>query len=65
MYNAITYVGTGKKSGVIVKMGKRQYEFEWQKSLGIGRATHEVNEKHAVKLSKWREGGKKMFYLEK
>lgn len=65
MYRAITYIGNGKKSGIVVRMGKRTYEFEWQKSLGIGRATHEVEEKHAKTLSRWKDNGKRMFILEK
>lgn len=65
MYRAITYVGTGKKSGIIVRMGKQIYDFEWQKSLGIGNATNEVLLKHAITLAKWKEGGKRMFFLEK
>ncbi len=64
MYTAITYIG--KNSGIVVKMGKRKYEFEWQKSLGIGkRATNEVEPKHAEGLSRWKDRrGKRMFILE-
>jgi hypothetical protein len=63
MYTAITYIG--KTPGFIARVGKRTYEFEWQKSLGIGRRPEEVDFVHAVRLSKRRDrNGKKMLVLE-
>jgi hypothetical protein len=60
---AITYVG--KNPGFMAKIGKKIYDFEWQKSLGIGRGTSEVDPKHAAILSRWRDrGGRKMFVIE-
>ena len=62
-YNVITYIG--KTPGFTVKIGKDVYEFEWQKSLGIGRRPEEVDFVHAMRLSKRRDrNGKKMFVLE-
>lgn len=63
MHIAITYVGRG--NGMVVGMGSKKYEFEWQKSKGIGRAIDEVELKHATKLSRWKDSrGKRMFFLE-
>jgi hypothetical protein len=60
---AITYIG--KNSGIVVALNKKQYEFEWQKSLGIGRANDEVDLKHAKSLSRWKDkSGRKMFRIE-
>jgi len=59
----ITY--TGKPPGFIAKVGKTTYEFEWQKTQGIGSRKDEVNPKHAMILSKWKDRrGKKIFFLE-
>jgi hypothetical protein len=42
-----------------------EYEFEWQKGVGIGRRSDEIKLDHAVKISKWRDRkGKKIFVLE-
>ncbi len=63
MYRAITYIGKG--SGKIVRFKKKVYEFEWQKSRGIGRRLEEVELDHAIKLSKRKtKKGKKLFILE-
>lgn len=60
---AITY--KGNNSGYIAKIGKRIYDFEWQKSLGIGGRQDEVKPEHAVILSRWKDRrGKKIFFLE-
>ena len=60
---AITYIGKG--SGFVAKVGKNVYEFEWQKSLGVGTRADEIPEKHAKILSKWKDRrGKKLFIIE-
>jgi hypothetical protein len=60
---AITYIG--KSPGFVAKIGNKIYDFEWQKSLGIGNRINEVDPKHSVILSKWRDRmGRKMFVLE-
>lgn len=62
-YNTITYIG--KTPGYTVKFGKKTYEFEWQKGLGIGKRNDEINPEHAKKIAKWRDKrGKKIFFLE-
>jgi hypothetical protein len=63
MYTAITYIG--KTPGFAAKVGKRIYEFEWQKGVGIGRRSNEIKLDNAMKISKWRDRkGKKIFILE-
>lgn len=63
MYRAITY--TGKGSGKIVRFKKKVYEFEWQKSKGIGNRPDEIELDHAIKLSRRKtKKGKKIFVLE-
>lgn len=63
MYRAITYIG--KTPGIAVRVNKKFYEFEWQKSLGIGGREDEVDIDSALKLSKRRDKrGKKIFKLE-
>jgi hypothetical protein len=63
MYTAITYIG--KTSGFLAKIGNKIYDFEWQKSLGIGKRIGEVHPKDADILFKWRDRvGQKMFILE-
>jgi len=63
MYRAITYIG--KTPGILVKVNKKIYEFEWQKSLGIGGRSDEVDIDSALKLSKRKDKrGKKIFKLE-
>lgn len=63
MYVAITYIG--RNPGFRAKVGSKIYEFEWQKSLGIGTKQDEINPRHAEVLSKWKDrGGRKMFILE-
>lgn len=63
MYRAITYVGKG--SGKIVRFKKKVYEFEWQKSKGIGNRLDEVELDHAVKLSNRKtKKGKSLFVIE-
>jgi hypothetical protein len=63
MYRAITYIG--KTPGYLAKVNKKFYEFEWQKSLGIGSRENEVDIDSALKLSKKRDKkGKKIFKLE-
>jgi hypothetical protein len=62
-FTAITYVG--RKTGFSAKIGKRKYEFEWQKSLGIGRQKDEVDPDHAVILSRWKDkNSKRIFVIE-
>ena len=62
-YTTITYVG--RNSGHIAKVGKITYEFEWNKSLGIGGRNEEVRLEHVHKIAKWRDKkGKKIFVLE-
>jgi hypothetical protein len=62
-YTTITYVG--RNSGYIAKVGKITYEFEWNKSLGIGGRNEEVRLEHVHKIAKWRDKkGKKIFVLE-
>lgn len=63
MYRAITYIG--KTPGILVKVNKKIYEFEWQKSLGVGGRSDEVDIDSALKLSKRKDKrGKKIFKLE-
>lgn len=63
-YTTITYIG--KNTIYNVKIGKKIYEFEWNKSLGIGRRQGEVHPDHIKKIAKWRDKrGKKIFALEK
>lgn len=63
MYRAITYIGKG--SGKSVRFKKRVYEFEWQKSKGIGGRSDEVELEHALKLSKRKtKKGKSLFIIE-
>lgn len=60
---AITYIG--KRPGFNVSIGNLEYEFERQKSLGIGKRKDEVSEKHAKILSTWKDKrGKSIFFLE-
>lgn len=62
-YSTITYVG--KTPGYIVRIDKKIYEFEWNKSLGIGSKIDEVDPKHAKKITHWRDKrGKRIFVLE-
>jgi hypothetical protein len=63
MYRAITYIGKG--SGKVVRFKNKVYEFEWQKSLGIGNRSDEVEFDHAMKIAKRKtKKGKKLFILE-
>lgn len=63
MYRAITYIG--KTPGITVRMKNNFFEFEWQKSLGIGGRKDEVDIESALKLSKRRDKkGRKIFKLE-
>ena len=60
---AITF--TGKPSGYIAKVGRKIYEIERNKSLGVGGRKDEVKPEHAVILSRWKDRrGKKIFFLE-
>lgn len=62
-YTTITYIG--KNTIYNVKIGKKSYEFEWNKSLGVGRRQGEVHPEHIKKIAKWRDKkGKKIFVLE-
>jgi hypothetical protein len=62
-YTTITYIG--KTPGYIVKMGKKTYDFEWQKGLAIGKRNGEIFPEHVNKIAKWRDKrGKKIFFLE-
>jgi hypothetical protein len=63
IYTAITYVG--KTPGIVVRINKKFYEFEWQKSLGVGGRSGEIDIDSALKLSQRRDRrGKKIFKLE-
>ncbi len=60
---AITY--KGRSSGYTARLGKRVYEFEWQKSLGVGWKPDEVSREHALVLANRRDKrGKKLFFVE-
>lgn len=63
-YTTITYIGKSG-NGYVAKVGSTIYEFEWQKSLGIGRRQDEIHPDHAKKIAKWRDRrGKRIFVLE-
>jgi hypothetical protein len=65
-YTTITYVG--RTPGYIAKVGNSVYEFEWNKSLGIGKrqGKGEVNPSHISKIANWRDKkGRKIFRLDK
>jgi len=63
MFKAITYIG--KTPNKVVSFGEKVYEFEWQKSVGIGSRSDEVKFDHARRMSKWRDKkGHKVFKLE-
>ena len=65
-YTTITYVG--RTPGYIAKVGNSVYEFEWNKSLGIGRrqGKGEVNPSHISKIANWRDKkGRKIYRLDK
>lgn len=63
MYKAITYVGD--RDTQCIKFNNSVYNFEWQKSLGIGSRNGEVHLTHAVLLSYSQDSnGKKVFILE-
>lgn len=63
LYRAITYIG--KTPGIIVRVNKKFYEFEWQKSLGVGGRLGEVDIDSALKLASRKDKrGKKIFKLE-
>jgi len=62
-YTTITYIG--KTPGYVVKIENKVYDFEWNKSLGIGKRIGEVHPNHIKKIAKWRDKrGKKIFILE-
>jgi len=62
-YNVITYIG--KTPGFVVKLGSQVYDFEWQKGIGVGTRSNEINPDHAEKISSWRDRkGRKIFILE-
>ena len=62
-YTTITYIG--KTPGYVVKIENKVYDFEWNKSLGIGTRLGEVHPNHIKKIAKWRDKrGKKIFILE-
>ena len=62
-YTTITYIG--KTPGYVVKIENKVYDFEWNKSLGIGTRLGEVHPKHTKKIAKWRDKrGKRIFILE-
>ena len=46
MYRAITYIG--KSSEYCVRFKNKVYEFEWQKSKGIGNRLDEVELEHVI-----------------
>jgi hypothetical protein len=60
----ITYIG--KTPGYIAKVESSIYEFEWNKSLGIGKKKGEVNPLHISKIANWRDKkGRRIFRLDK
>jgi hypothetical protein len=51
--------------GISVKVNKKNFEFEWQKSIGIGSGTDEIDFDSALKLSRRKnKKGRKLFKLE-
>lgn len=61
---AITYVG--HKTMYSAKVKNREYEFEWQKSIGIGNRFGEIRPEDATSLLKRRDSrGKKIFRVDK
>lgn len=62
-YITITYVG--RTPGYVAKVGSSIYEFEWNKSLGIGRRRGEVNSSDIPKIANWRDKkGRRIFRLD-
>lgn len=62
-YITITYVG--RTPGYVAKVGSSVYEFEWNKSLGIGRRHGEVNSSDIPKIANWRDKkGRRIFRLD-
>lgn len=60
---AITYVGN--KTTYSTKVKNREYEFEWQKSIGIGNRFGEIKPEDATSLLKRRDSrGKKIFRVD-
>jgi len=61
---AITYVGSN--SVYIAKLKNKEYEFEWQKSIGIGNRFGEIRPEDATSLLKRRDSrGRKIFRVDK
>jgi len=60
---AITYVG--KRTVYQAKVRGHEYEFEWQKSVGIGNRSGEIKPEDATSLLRRRDSkGKKIFKLD-
>lgn len=60
---AITYVGN--RTIYLAKVKNREYEFEWQKSVGIGNRFGEIKPEDATSLLKRRDSrGKKIFRVD-
>lgn len=60
---AITYVG--KRTTYLAKVKGHEYEFEWQKSVGIGNRIGEIRPQDATSLLKRRDSrGKKIFKID-
>lgn len=60
---AITYIGN--RSIYLAKVRSREYEFEWQKSVGIGNRFGEIKPEDATSLIKRRDSrGKKIFRVD-
>lgn len=63
MYKAITYVGD--LDTLCIKFNNSTYDFEWQKSLGVGNKKGEIHLSHAISLSYSQDqNGNKVFILE-
>lgn len=61
--NAITYIGN--KTIYSARVKSREYEFEWQKSVGIGHRSGEIKPEDATSLLRRRDSrGKKIFIID-
>jgi hypothetical protein len=61
---AITYVGNTTTYSTKIK--NKEYEFEWQKSIGIGNRFGEIRPEDATSLLKRRDSrGRKIFRVDK
>lgn len=61
---AITYIG--KQTVYLATVRGQEYEFEWQKSVGIGNRSGEIKPEDAASLLKRKDSrGKKIFKIDK